>query len=399
MLRRFSRWPIRTLSSELTPHSWRRWVRLFVAVTFLSHMPAALAQWTEPVPMEPQLGTAVRGPWISNDNLRLYAAGGGYIYVTERDSSAGPWHPWHSVGAHINSGIRQESPCESPTGDTLYFMSWERPEGTYGSYDIYYCARTDTGWGPVTNCGPNINGVDDEWSVGISRDGGTLLISAYRFPGGGGRDLFYSHKQADQTWGPLISFPPTISTNWDQEHPSMSPDTVSLYYSIDGQNGGDIWRSRFQDSSWQLSQQLPAPVNTPGREFDACIAADGRTLWFTRQDTHFDNAVYYSIDTTVNSVGAQPFPRATQPNEFTIRLLGDGDFELQLHNQSRQQTATVTLFNVLGRQLNEQQIVFLPARGGLIGQFRQANLPVGTYFFRVSTPTVQFQNKLVLVSP
>jgi hypothetical protein len=190
--------------------------------------------WSEPVPVSPQLGTAVWGPWISNDGLRLYAAGGGYLHVVERDSVTGPWHAWRSVSANINSGIRQESPCESPTGDTLYFMSYERPEGSYGGYDIYYSVRTDTGWGTVVNCGPNINSDHDEWSVGISRDGSMLLISTIRPGLPGGRDLFHADKQLDGSWGPLVNFGPVVNSWRDDEHPSMVLGNNVCYHYVVG---------------------------------------------------------------------------------------------------------------------------------------------------------------------
>ncbi len=335
-----------------------------------------MAQWTEPEPFDLPTGTAVRGPWTSNDNLRVYAAFTGYIFFTERDSVGAPWQSWRSVAAHINSGTRQESPCESPSGDTLYFMSWERPEGSYGDYDIYYCVRTDTGWGPVINCGANINSEYMEWSVGISRDGETLLVCSWRPTGYGDNDVYYSEKQPDGTWGPLVDFGPNVnaSSPRSEEHACLSPDNSRLFFSRSGSNMGDIWCSNWVNGVWQLAVALPSPVNTSEREFDPCIAADGRTLFFIRQYPQTGNILYTSIDTTATAIRSRGpvalgVSMEVYPNPVTSTLylsVSHGPF-----------SGTFSLFNILG------QCVFSAPYSHLNGvhSIRLPDaLPSGTYF-------------------
>jgi hypothetical protein len=344
----------------------------------------AQGQWSEPVAVTPQLGTAVWGPWISNDGLRLYASGGGYLNVIERDSVAGPWHAWHWVSDTINSGMRQESPAESPSGDTLYFMSFERPEGSYGWYDIYYSVRNDSGdWGPAINCGPNINTPDDEWSVGISRDGGTLLVSAHHMPVSGGRDLFYSEKQPDGTWGPLVNYGPYVNSIDDDEHPSMPLGNNAIYFYKMGPRMGDIWVSERVNGMWQEEVDLPAPVNTlMGRQYDPCISADGRTLWFIYQDDHGDNTLYYSLRT--DTLDAQE-PRTSAKDE--VRNLGvrvDGNrLILGISGNTFASRPSVSIYDILGRQSLSSPVLFAPSAQGAVTTLTIGSLPAGAYFVQL----------------
>jgi hypothetical protein len=355
--------------------------RLGFAVLFLAGV-NVFAQWTEPVPMEPHYGNAVKAPWISNDGLRLYVSGTGYLFMTSRDSLDGPWGPLQSVGDHINSGLRQESPCESPSGDTLYFMSWER-EGiqSFGYYDIYYSVRADTGWGPVQNCGENINSFDFEWSVGISRDGQLLLVSSDRWPSSG-RDLFYSERQTDGTWGPLVSFG-AANRSQEDEHPCLSPDNNTLFFYGIGPNRGNVWMSRKIGGVWQTSVELPSPVNSVTHlERDPCIASDGRTLWFVREDDDINGyRIYTSVDTTVSATGRPPID--TRHGELRIVSPSSDRLTFLIPQQLRTGTAEVSIYNVLGRLVVQNDISLYTQSGLSRGEMSMNYMASGSYFVRV----------------
>ncbi len=195
-----------------------RLIRVLLLVILAS---PSLAQWSEPVPMEPQFGVGVRSAWLSNDNLRLYLTGGlSTLAVVARDSVGAPWGPLQILPPHINATGTQNSVCESPSGDTLYFTSDsdQRPgEEGYGWLDVYYCVRTDTGWGPAVNCGDSVNGPGQEWSVNISRDGSLLLLSSHGSNGEyHSHKLWFCHKHADGTWGQPVLFGDSLVT-WDDE--------------------------------------------------------------------------------------------------------------------------------------------------------------------------------------
>ena len=67
----------RFLTSWLVPRARRAGLGLLLAGMGL--LSTALAQWTEPALFGVEHGNAIRGPWISNDALRMYVAFSGGI--------------------------------------------------------------------------------------------------------------------------------------------------------------------------------------------------------------------------------------------------------------------------------------------------------------------------------
>jgi hypothetical protein len=361
------------------------------------------AQWTEPVLFPLEHGNAIQGPWISNDNLRMYAAFSGFIFVAERAAVDSPWTPFHNVNNHVNGASRQESPCESPSGDTLYFMA-EGRDPSYGSYDIYYTVKTDTGWwGPIINCGPNINSPWMEWTVGISRDGSKLIVCTDRIPGGV-LFLYFSQKQADSSWGPLVSFGPGVN-NWDlygtSEHGSLLPDNTKLvFFGYGGPRNGDINISEYRDGAWQPAYYIPEPVTTlQWLESDPCFGPDGRTLYFlSNRDSHpYGLQMYVTEDTTVTSVGPEPvrFPNSVKPALFcrmegpTLSLTIIGPHEAGLFR--------IDVFNILGRSVRSGSVEMRFTESALHGDISLDALPTGTYVVSLKHRQLRVSGKFTLM--
>jgi hypothetical protein len=340
----------------------------------------ALGQWTEPELFPVAHGNAIQGPWISNDDMRMYAAFSGYIFVSERVRPGGSWQPFHNVNNHVNGALRQESPCESPSGDTLYFMVDGR-EPCYGSYDIYYTIRTDTGWfGPIYNCGPNINSQYREWSVGISRDGSKLLITSDRIPGGT-MNLYYSDKQSDGSWDTLVNFGPNINTWRDEEHASLSIDNQRLVFYKVGPRHGDIWISELVDSVWSTATYIQEPVTTQDwTESDPCFGPDGRTLYFiSDRDAHpYGTQLYVTEDTTVSAVDPRPaIPQQVEPALFG--RVQDQRLRLVLVGGGRSGDYELRLYDVLGRLVQQAMIEMMLDESALRGDFALPDLSSGVY--------------------
>jgi len=375
-------------------HKW-------LVVLVLLMTTAAWGQWTEPVPMEPQFGSGFRAPWISNDGLRLYLCTMADINVTARDSIGAPWGPLVRLPDHINASPTQKSACESPSGDTLYFISDSdyRPEGGFGWLDVYYSVRTDTGWGPVVNCGPHINGPGREWSVGISRDGSTLLVSSSG-PQGGYPDLYYCPKQPDGTWGIPVDFGPNINTMNEEESPCLSLDNNRLLFSSDGPNMGDIYESWKVDDAWQRATALPAPVNSQmGTEMSPCLAADGRTLWFRKSPYHGEFMIYTSEDTMVSSSrgdGVGPLGSSPCPG-LIIMDAAAGRLELILNGVRAAGEKRVCLFNLLGQKVHESVVTFSPNSAGPVGALRVGHLAAGSYLVTVRDGETTLSARYTLV--
>jgi hypothetical protein len=352
--------------------------------TLLIWVSISFAQWTEPERIAPDMAAGWRQPWISNSGTRLYLSSMTDIYMSTRVNPWG-WTTPAILPEHINNIGDVRSPCESPSGDTLYFTSWDfiEPNG----WEVYYCVRTDSGWGPVVNAGPPVNTVDMEESVGISRDGSMLLVQS-------GFRIYYHEKQEDGTWGPPIDFG-IGEGGIEDEHPSLSPDNSRLFFARRGANHGDIMESRKVDGFWQAPVPLPNPLinGTMTQELDPCFRNDGRTLIF-RKGTPGENYLYSTVDTTVLDAFDIPaeingFSLAVFPNPF------NNTNTISLSIPSYDRDVEIAIINTLGQIVNRETVA---AAGGMAYYVNDmSGFASGVYFVHVQAGEYAAAKKIVLM--
>jgi hypothetical protein len=361
---------------------------------------SAFAQWTEPDSTAcPQPGSGVQAPWISNDNLRLYFCSSRDLAVTSRASQDSSWRPFIILPPHINLTETQRSPAESPTGDSLYFIGDPRTDCiSYGSYDVYYTIRTgpcDTCWGQVFNAGPNVNTNARAYSVGISRDGSTLLVAA----GYLAADLYWHTKQPDGTWGPANDFGPAINDQiWSEEHPSLSPDNQTLFFFRDSPVLYDIWSSRELNDQWQVAERLPAPVNGPGMtmEQDPCIAVDGRTLWYTKSWTRdYDFHIVISVDTSSISVTHRRNSQMYVATTLNVSIDSANELSLEISGNPLRGTYEVRIFNISGQLVEAKSVRFQHNGEKNSARLAFQNITTGTYFVSINIRGKVYSSKFV----
>jgi hypothetical protein len=85
-------------------------------------------------------------------------------------------------------------------------------------------------------------------------------------------------------WSAPVNLGPTINTNFDDMHPTISKDGLSLIFSSNrpgGAGGIDLWVSQRDslDSPWQKPQNLTM-LNSPSDDHAPSITTDGHWLFF-----------------------------------------------------------------------------------------------------------------------
>jgi hypothetical protein len=370
----------------------RRTILLIFTIGFAA---AAAAQWTPPDTSEiPQPGPGAMAPWISNDNLHLFISSAAEISVFSRPSPDSAWGPRTDLPRHVNLMPTQQCPAVSPTGDTLYFVGDARTDvaENYGSWDIYFTIRNgecDTCWGAVHSAGPNVNSDRREQSVGISRDGGLLLVSSTR--GGYAEAKLYWHgRQADGTWGPANVFPATINDlQSGEEHPSLSPDNQTLFFCHMYTMMGDVWYSHKIDGVWQQAVPMPSPPNDwPGlsRDEDPCMAADGHTMWYRHSfSTDYDYHIVVSRDTTLAADEIRS-PKA-DPSSAVLMVAMDssGGLLLEVTGVGLAGERKVRVHDILGRLATTVTVRFTSNGQAWVGHTRPPELAAGTYIISIQT--------------
>lgn len=248
-----------------------------------------------PVNLGPKVNTGNHegSPDISADGMTLYfdaqnrrgGLKGWDIWMSEANSPHRDFGPAVVLPAPVNSSYDDCGPCLSDDSLTLYFAS-NRPGGS-GDFDLWVTTRKTTKdpWGQPVNLGPAVNGPYDDKHPSISADGLTLYFDSRRpddFDLIGSTDIYVTRRDSvNGDWStpePLWA----INTPEDDEcSPDISSDGLTLYYDSP-LAGRDLWVTKRADPNafWEQPLHLGVPFNTEGLDTDPSIAADGSLLYF-----------------------------------------------------------------------------------------------------------------------
>ena len=269
----------------------------------------------------------------------------------------------------INTVYEEREPIPSYDGNTLYFWRREAPENSGGVNDpgdIWYTTRNRRGqWSGARRMRSPLNtkGHDFVWQVsknhdtlwvnqvppGVKDDGlafsvrntngywdppieanirgfnykgsykdyyltkeNIMLLPNEGNPSYGGTDLYIAFPINDTAWGTPVNLGPRINSYGDDDAPYLAPDGKTLYFTSNGHGGKgrlDILVSKRLDDTWlnwSVPQNIGAPVNTNGDDFDFMVTEDGKTLyWCSDKNTYGSNDIFY-LDLESCSVDIYP---------------------------------------------------------------------------------------------
>ena len=201
------------------------------------------------------------------------------IWYSFRDDTTQPWPDPINCGPNINTVIEDLTPCISPDGNNIYFISWQRPGG-YGGWDIWSSAWDSVAgeWGLPQNAGPNVNHYGTNWSPHITHDGSRLYFRSNRYFWG----ISYCEWE-DTSWGELVWLGWDLNLEGTEEDPSLTADGSTLYFTRWLQDGIPYLHvSHWTGTEWGPVFEFPPHVNYPGAgAWDAWITPDGSKLYFT----------------------------------------------------------------------------------------------------------------------
>lgn len=203
--------------------------------------------WMEPIRLEfcdPLQNEATIA--VSPDERRVYAymdtQGNGDIFYS--DFSTNKFQEvTHLDNKKINTDAWETHATVSPDGKTMYFVS--NRKGGFGGRDIYYSMKQKDGtWGDPVNMGPNINGPMDEESPFVSIDNSTLYFSSNGNKSMGGFDVFMSASDGKGGWGPASNLGYPINSTCDDVFYTTTVNGLTGYLTsvrADGKGEKDIY--------------------------------------------------------------------------------------------------------------------------------------------------------------
>jgi hypothetical protein len=245
----------------------------------------------------------VANPQVSHDGLELYFAsrepGQCYdIWVMTRPSVNEDWGTPVRLEAPLNSPGLEITPCISPDGLELYFSDeafWvpncQARAGGYGKADIWVSRRSskEDSWGVPENVGPMVNTAEDEGAPSLSADGLSLYFnSSIRADGYGAFDVYVSTRTStNDPWGLAQNLGATVNTEMSEATPIISPDGLSLFFSmgppaLPESFRADLYVSRRASLSdaWGAPALLE-PLQVSGVEFSASFCDEDATFYFS----------------------------------------------------------------------------------------------------------------------
>jgi outer membrane protein OmpA-like peptidoglycan-associated protein len=270
-----------------------------------------------------------------------------------------------NLGNTINSKFNEICPVVSPDGQKIYFTRWKHPDnlGANKNQDIWVSNwQPDRTWSKATLFPAPINNDENNAVCGITPNGKTLLLNnvygkdgtmekgvSFSFllrtgewsfpkalkivnfknksefseytlaPNGkvllmttetkdsyGGKDIYVSFLNSDDTWSEPKNIGPAVNTGEAESTPFIAPDGVTMYFSSSGHVGygnNDIFLSRRMDDSWlnwTVPENLGPIVNTPQWDGYFSVSAKGDFAYFS---------------STENSLGAEDIFRIKIPEK------------------------------------------------------------------------------------
>lgn len=199
------------------------------------------------------------------------------------NKTKGGWSFMQDAGFPLNTPDNEGAQSISANGKLMVFTVCNR-RGVIGRCDIYFSVKEGDQWSFPKNMGGPINTSAKETQPSLSADGRTLYFASDRAGGKGGLDIWMSKQNEDGSWQIPVNLGDSINTIGDEESPFIHPDDQTLYFCSDyliGLGGRDIFYSRRKkDGTWGRPVNIGYPINTCRDEMGLIVNARGNIAYF-----------------------------------------------------------------------------------------------------------------------
>lgn len=150
-----------------------------------------------------------------------------------------------------------------------------------------YAVKHPVPFNPV-NMGDNINSTDAEYLPSFTADDQTLVYTRRRLMGsqGGMKDYnedFFVSKKENSAWNMSVNMGAPINTGGNEGAHCISPDGRYVFFTAcnrEGYRGCDLYYSKRTGTRWTAPVNMGDVVNSEQWDSQPTIASDGRTIYF-----------------------------------------------------------------------------------------------------------------------
>ncbi|MHC2991781.1 hypothetical protein OB13_09360 [Pontibacter sp. HJ8] len=220
------------------------------------------------------------------------------LYVASKDNQ-GNWGAPSALSEMINEQYHNATASADEQSKVLYFTrthlvqkrnhgnvdptSWVENPGQAKEYinrlEIFTAQKRGTAWADIK---PFTYNNVAEYSVGhpaLSPDG-KIMYFVSDMPGGVGEtDIYYSMRQADDSWGEPVNAGILINTAGRESFPYIDK-SGKLFFSSDGHagmGGLDIFSAEGKHAAWTAVKNMGFPVNSSKNDYGIMFHEDGET--------------------------------------------------------------------------------------------------------------------------
>ena len=239
-------------------------------------------------------------PVISADGKTLYFTRGDYEGNTGSPQKQDAWvstldknNNWTdavNLGPPVNTAGDNAIIGTSADGKTLYLINVYLPGGglKYGLSKSFF---TKNGWSfPKEIKIEKLYNDHEDSEFSISPHGNVMIMSVQRKDSEGGKDLYVSFIQEDESWSEPKHMGEMLNSASDENSPFLSLDNKTLYFTSSGRSGygsGDLFLSRRLDDTWlnwSKPENLGPSINTSKYDVYFNVPASGEFGYFSSSD-------------------------------------------------------------------------------------------------------------------
>jgi len=192
----------------------------------------------------------------------------------------GKWEKARNLGMPVNSDRHDATVGLSVDGSKLILYR----DDEKGIGNVFMSKRDGLTWTEPEALPSPINSKNHETSACFDHTGNTIYFVSDRKNGQGGKDIYYSKKNAEGKWGEAVNLGPIVNTIYDEDAIFMHADGKTLYFSSKGHStmgGFDIFKTVLNKGIWSKPVNLGFPVNSPDDDVCFVLSADGESGYYT----------------------------------------------------------------------------------------------------------------------
>lgn len=222
------------------------------------------------------------------------------IWYSELNSETGTWEKSKNLGTQLNNKGANYISSITPDGNAMtVILGNQYTKGNKMKPGVSISNKTSEGWStpqPLDIINAQIETTDGNYFLANNRK--VLVMAIDRFNAFGGKDLYVSFLQKDNTWTEPLNLRNDINTVNTESSPYLAADNETLYFSskgFSGYGGSDVYISRRLDDSWTNwtePENLGPDINSTGDDVFFTIPPSGQYAYYSKSQEDTNSDIY-----------------------------------------------------------------------------------------------------------